>query len=116
MISKPEINKLRQKRPTVAFAENSLELLIAHVNVFRSNTGIYALKIDETAGVTLASASTLEIKKFQKELKLNTVAVGKLVAERVQTLNISEKVFDRGGYLYHGRVKALAHAARENGD
>ena len=85
------------------------------LNVFRSNTGIYAQVIDDVAGVTLASASTLD-KEVSKGTKTEqAVAVGKLVAERASAKGISEVVFDRGGYLYHGRVKALADAARENG-
>ncbi|MEZ7552227.1 50S ribosomal protein L18, partial [Streptococcus pseudopneumoniae] len=71
--------------------------------------------IDDVAGVTLASASTLD-KEVSKGTKTEqAVAVGKLVAERANAKGISEVVFDRGGYLYHGRVKALADAARENG-
>ena len=85
------------------------------LNVFRSNTGIYAQVIDDVAGVTLASASTLD-KEVSKGTKTEqAVVVGKLVAERAVAKGISEVVFDRGGYLYHGRVKALADAARENG-
>ena len=85
------------------------------LNVFRSNTGIYAQVIDDVAGVTLASASTLD-KEVSKGTKTEqAVVVGKLVAERAVAKGISEVVFDRGGYLYHGRVKALADSARENG-
>ena len=80
-----------------------------------SNTGIYAQVIDDVAGVTLASASTLD-KEVSKGTKTEqAIVVGKLVAERAVAKGISEVVFDRGGYLYHGRVKALADSARENG-
>ncbi len=82
--------------------------------VFRSNNGIYAQIIDDVKGVTLASASSLELK-----LKANNIetasAVGKDIAEKAKKAKIKTVVFDRGGYLYHGRVKALAEAARENG-
>ncbi len=85
--------------------------------VFRSNTGIYAQIIDDTAAKTLCSASSLD-----KELKLKNGSnveaakkVGELVAKRAKEAGIQKIVFDRGGYLYHGRVKALADAARENG-
>ena len=98
MISKPDKNKLRQKR---------------HRRV--RGKGIYAQVIDDVAGVTLASASTLD-KEVSKGTKTEqAVVVGKLVAERAVAKGISEVVFDRGGYLYHGRVKALADSARENG-
>ena len=87
------------------------------LNVFRSNTGIYAQIIDDESKKTLVSASSLD-----KELNLknggNVEAaskVGELIAERAKKANIKKVVFDRGGYLYHGRVKALADAARENG-
>lgn len=88
------------------------------LSVFRSGKHIYAQLIDDAAGKTLASASTLD-----KELKAvkgaSTVdgarAVGELIAKRGKAAKVSEVVFDRGGYLYHGRVKALAEAAREGG-
>ncbi len=90
------------------------------LNVFRSNMHIYAQVIDDTIGHTLVSASTLE-----QELRTNkeddrskiaqAQAVGKLVAERALNAGITKVVFDRGGYKYHGRVKALAEAAREAG-
>ena len=100
------------KNATVAFAENSLELLIAHVWTF---SVLIQAVIDDVAGVTLASASTLD-KEVSKGTKTEqAVVVGKLVAERAVAKGISEVVFDRGGYLYHGRVKALADSARENG-
>lgn len=87
------------------------------LNVFRSNNNIFAQIIDDEASKTLVSASSLE-----KELKIknggNVEAakeVGKLLAEKAKKAKIKKVVFDRGGYLYHGRVKALAEAARENG-
>jgi large subunit ribosomal protein L18 len=91
----------------------------ARLSVFRSSRHIYAQVIDDRAGKTLAAASTLD-----KDLKTSlpkgsdlaaAQAVGKLVAERALKAGVKDVVFDRGGYLYHGRVKALADAAREAG-
>ncbi len=89
------------------------------LSVFRSSKHIYAQVIDDAKGVTLASASSLE-KDLRGSLKTGAdkdaaAAVGKLVAERATAAGAKEVVFDRGGYLYHGRVKALADAAREGG-
>ncbi|MEG2321897.1 MAG: 50S ribosomal protein L18 [Bacilli bacterium] len=87
------------------------------LNVFRSNSNIFAQIIDDTTGTTLVSASSIE-----KELKLtngsNVLAatkVGEELAKRAKKAKITNVIFDRGGYLYHGRVKALAEAARANG-
>ena len=111
MISKPDKNKLRQKRHRRVRGKLSGTADRPRLNIFRSNTGIYAQVIDDVAGVTLASASTLD-KEVSKGTKTEqAVVVGKLVAERAVAKGIS----DRGGYLYHGRVKALADSARENG-
>jgi len=89
------------------------------LSVFRSSKHIYAQVIDDERGVTMAAASTLE-KSLRGGLKAGAdkdaaAAVGKLVAERATAAGVKEVVFDRGGYLYHGRVKALADAARESG-
>ncbi|MBT8462184.1 MAG: 50S ribosomal protein L18 [Gemmatimonadetes bacterium] len=84
--------------------------------VFRSNRYIYAQVIDDVAGSTLASASSTE--KDLRGERLNVVTatkVGKLVAERARSAGVDQVVFDRGGYPFHGRVKALADAAREAG-
>ena len=85
--------------------------------VFRSLKHIYAQVIDDTAGNTLASASSKEaVKPGGETSKIATAAaVGKLVAERAKAAGITTVVFDRGGYKYHGRVKALAEATREEG-
>jgi large subunit ribosomal protein L18 len=84
------------------------------LNVFRSNTAIYAQLIDDEAGKTIASSSSLELKL--KANNLETAAkVGQDIAKKAKEAKIKKVVFDRGGYLYHGRVKALAEAARENG-
>jgi large subunit ribosomal protein L18 len=83
--------------------------------VYRSNRGIAAQLIDDVAGRTLAAASHQD-KSLEKTKRVDVpAAVGKLVAERGREAGIGSVVFDRGGYLYHGRVKALADAARENG-
>ncbi|ATQ42568.1 50S ribosomal protein L18 [Caulobacter mirabilis] len=86
------------------------------LSVFRSSKNIYAQVIDDLNGVTLASASTLESDKKAKGADKDAAAlVGKLVAERAIEKGVKDVVFDRGGYIYHGRVKALADAAREAG-
>ena len=115
MISKPDKNKIRQKRHRRVRGKLSGTADRPRLNIFRSNTGIYAQVIDDVAGVTLASASALD-KEISGGTKTEQAqAVGKLVAERAAAKGIKEVVFDRGGYLYHGRVAALAEAARENG-
>ena len=91
----------------------------ARLSVFRSSQHIYAQVIDDTAGRTLAQASTLE-KALREEIKsgANTAAakrIGQLVAERAKAAGVTKVVFDRGGFRFHGRVKALADAAREAG-
>src|SRR5262249_36757554 len=91
----------------------------ARLSVFRSSKHIYAQVIDDVKGETVASASSLE-KDMRGSLKTGAniaaaKAVGKLVAERASAKGVKDVVFDRGGYLYHGRVKALADAAREGG-
>ncbi|MFW6319522.1 MAG: 50S ribosomal protein L18, partial [Bacillota bacterium] len=83
------------------------------LNVFRSNKQIYAQVIDDTNSVTLASASSLDLENGANIEGAKTV--GKLVAEKAVKQGVKKVVFDRGGYLYHGRVKALADAAREAG-
>ena len=89
------------------------------LSVYRSNMHIYAQNIDEVAQKTLVSASTVQ-KDVKAELeKTNDVAaaayLGKVIAERAKAAGITEVVFDRGGYVYHGKIKALADAAREAG-
>ena len=115
MITKPDKNKLRLKRHGRVRSKISGTAECPRLNVLRSNKNIYAQLIDDVAGVTLASASTLD-KEVSKGTKTEqAIVVGRLVAERAVAKGISEVVFDRGGYLYHGRVKALADSARENG-
>lgn len=89
------------------------------LSVFRSSKHIYAQVIDDSRGITVAAASTLD-KEIREGLKTGADAeaaakVGKLIAERAAKAGITQVVFDRGGYIYHGRVKALADAAREGG-
>lgn len=89
------------------------------LNVFRSVEHIYAQVIDDLAGVTLVSASTVD-KKLATEMtgktkKEQAALVGKAIAERAKAAGIEEVVFDRGGFIYHGRIKALADGAREGG-
>ncbi|MGB6351266.1 MAG: 50S ribosomal protein L18 [Pseudolabrys sp.] len=91
----------------------------ARLSVFRSSKHIYAQLIDDVKGATLVTASSLE-KTMREGAKTGAnisaaKAVGKLIAERAKEKGIKDVVFDRGGYLYHGRIKALADAAREGG-
>ncbi|HEY7729590.1 MAG TPA: 50S ribosomal protein L18 [Gaiellaceae bacterium] len=83
--------------------------------VFRSNRGIFAQLIDDEAGATLASAGWLGLKGFSGTKTEQAEEVGKALAAAAKTAGIEACVFDRGGYLYHGRVKALAEGAREGG-
>ena len=117
MIKKIDRNKSRAARHTRVRNKVTGTSNVPRLNVFRSNSNIFAQIIDDEASKTLVSASSID-----KELKLenggNTEAaekVGELLAKRAKKAKISKVVFDRGGYLYHGRVKALAEAARENG-
>lgn len=117
MIKKESRNKMRVVRHSRIRTKITGTTEIPRLCVFRSNTGIYAQIINDETKTTLVSASSLD-----KDLKLTNgsnieaaQAVGKMIAEKAKKLKITEVVFDRGGYLYHGRVKALADAARENG-
>ena len=85
------------------------------LSVFRSSKNISAQVIDDVNGVTLASASTLEDKDAKGSDTAAAQRIGKLIAERATAAGVDTVVFDRGGYLFHGRVKALADAAREGG-
>jgi large subunit ribosomal protein L18 len=84
-------------------------------SVFRSNTGIYAQLIDDERGVTLVSFSSTDLKSEKGTKSQISTLVGKKLAEKAVAAGIKEVIFDRGGYLYHGRVKALADGAREGG-
>jgi large subunit ribosomal protein L18 len=88
------------------------------LNIYRSLNHIYAQVIDDTTGKTIASASTVHGKKGSKKTGGNVASakeIGKTIAQRAQEKGVKKVVFDRGGYLYHGRIKALADAAREAG-
>ena len=89
------------------------------LSVFRSGNHMYAQVIDDKIGHTIVAASTLDSEVAKKTKKTSTVeaakVIGKLIAERAVEANVKKVVFDRGGYIYHGRVKALAEAAREGG-
>lgn len=117
MIKKVNRNEVRKARHIRVRNKISGTNETPRLNVFRSNSNIFAQIIDDTKGETLVSASSID-----KELKIKNggnveaaIKVGKLLAERAKKAKITDVVFDRGGYLYHGRVKALAEAARENG-
>jgi large subunit ribosomal protein L18 len=117
MITKQDKNATRKKRHARVRSKLTGTAERPRLNVFRSNQHIYAQVIDDTNSVTLVSASTLD-KDLSVEATGNTqaaIAVGELVAKRAVEKGITNVVFDRGGYLYHGRVKALADAAREAG-
>lgn len=86
------------------------------LSVFKSNKGMYLQLIDDSTGKTLFSANFKELKGFDKIKKVEqSFALGKLLGEKAVKANINETVFDRGGYKYHGRVKAVADGAREAG-
>ena len=87
------------------------------LSVFRSNKQIYAQLINDVTGSTIAAASSTEAAAGNdKQTKINQAeAVGKLIAERAKSAGVTEVIFDRGGYLYHGRVKSLAESARNGG-
>lgn len=117
MIKKVSRNEMRLERHKRIRKSLSGTTDRPRLNVFRSNANITAQIIDDTKGITLVSASSLE-----KELNIknggNVEAakiIGAEIAKRAKKAKIDKVVFDRGGYLYHGRVKALAEAARENG-
>ena len=119
MINKIDKNEIRKRKHLRVRKKVSGTAECPRLCVFRSNANIYAQVIDDVTGTTLASASSLD--KDVKAAVANggnieaASAVGKLVAERALAKDIKEVVFDRGGYIYHGRVSALAEAAREAG-
>ena len=115
MISKPDKNKLRQKRHTRVRGKISGTSETPRLNVFRSNSNIHAQIIDDVNGVTLASASSVELKLENGGNVEAAKTVGTEIAKRAIEKNITGVVFDRGGYVYTGRVKALAEAARVAG-
>lgn len=116
MIKRPDTNAQRLKRHKRVRGKISGTPERPRLNVFRSGTNIYAQIIDDVAGKTLASASSLD-KAFEGTGSNCEAAkkVGLMVAERAKAAGITTVVFDRGGYVYHGRVAALAEGAREGG-
>lgn len=117
MITKQDKNATRKKRHARVRTKISGTAARPRLNVFRSNKHIYAQLIDDANAVTIASASTMD-KDFNHDSKADTAAaakVGEMIAKKAVEKNVKSVVFDRGGYLFHGRVKALADAARENG-
>ena len=113
MVNRPDSNKARQARHTRVRAKISGTAECPRLNVFRSLQNIYAQLIDDVKGETLVSASTVE-KEFTEYGGNKTAAhkVGELLAKRAADKGITNVVFDRGGYIYHGRVKELAEGAR----
>ena len=112
-------DRTERRRATVRRAVKRAAGTRLRLSVFRSSKHIYAQVIDDIKGLTLASASSIE-KATREGMKTGAnkdaaKAVGKLLAERALRKGIKDVVFDRGGYLYHGRIKALADAARESG-
>ena len=116
MVNKADSNKARLKRHKRVRGKVSGTAARPRLNVYRSAKNIYAQVIDDVKGVTICAASALdkEIEGYGGN-KDAAFEVGKLIAARAKEKNIEEVVFDRGGYIYHGRVAALADGAREGG-
>lgn len=115
MIKKEASNVARLRRHARVRNKISGTPEVPRLNVFRSNNGIYVQVIDDTTGKTLVSSSTVELKIKNGGNIEAAKLVGKDIAEKCKKAKINKVVFDRGGYLYHGRVSALADAAREAG-
>ena len=114
MVSKKDSNKQRLRRHKRVRATISGTGSRPRLNVFRSNKNIYAQIIDDVAGVTVVSASSLNLEENGSNRE-TAKAVGLLVAKLALEKGVEEVVFDRGGYIYHGRVQELADGAREGG-
>ena len=114
MIKKESRNSMRIKRHNRIRKNLSGTKELPRLNVFRSNTNIYAQIIDDEAGRTLVSTSSLELKLDKNNIE-TAKKVGESIAKKEKKEKITEVVFDRSGYLYHGRIKALAESAREAG-
>lgn len=112
MIKKESRNEMRKIRHVRVRKQIIGTKDIPRLNVYRSNTNIYAQIIDDENGVTLASASSMKMKGNNTEV---ATKVGEAIAKEAKKAKITKVVFDRGGYLYHGRVAALADSARANG-
>lgn len=116
MVSRQDSNIARKKRHVRVRGKISGTAECPRLNVYRSLSNIYAQLIDDVAGVTIAQASTVEKDFAQYGGNVEAAkAVGKKIAERAIEKGIKECVFDRGGYVYHGRVAAVADGAREGG-
>ena len=116
MVSRQDSNIARKKRHVRVHGKISGTAECPRLNVYRSLANIYVQLIDDVAGVTLAQASTVEKDFAQYGGNVEAAkAVGKKLAERATEKGIKECVFDRGGYVYHGRVAAVAEGAREGG-
>ena len=118
MIISPKRNAIRQRVHHRIRNKMAGTAQRPRLNVYRSLNHIYTQLIDDANGVTIASASTVAKKGAESVAGGNLEAaktVGKMIAERAQAAGVKKVVFDRGGYLYHGRIKALADAAREAG-
>ena len=115
MIKNKSRNELRKKRHARVRNKVSGTSECPRLNVFRSNSQIFAQVIDDERGITLVSSSSLSLKLENGGNIEGAKLVGKDIAEKCKTAKITNVVFDRGGYQYHGRVEALAEAARENG-
>ena len=114
MIKKESRNSMRIKRHNRIRKNLSGTKELPRLNVFRSNTNIYAQIIDDGSGKTLVSTSSLELKLDKNNIE-TAKKVGESIAKKAKDAKITEVVFDRSGYLYHGRIKALAESAREAG-
>lgn len=114
MIKKDSKNIARKRRHARIRKNVSGTSAMPRLNIFRSNAHIFAQIIDDEKGVTLVSASSIEMKLNSNNTEACT-KVGQEIAKRAKKAGITNVVFDRGGYLYHGRVKALADAARAEG-
>jgi large subunit ribosomal protein L18 len=113
MATKKDLRRLRIKREVRNKISGSSEL--PRLSVFKSNSAIYAQIIDDVNGQTLASATSFELKKSKNINIDQSKEVGKKLAEKAVANGIEKIIFDRNGYLYHGKVKALADGAREGG-
>ena len=112
MVKKESKNVMRKVRHVRIRKNITGTAEMPRLNVYRSNKNIFAQLIDDVSGTTLASSSSLDVAGNNKEV---ATKVGEAIAEKAKALKIKKVVFDRGGYLYHGRVAALADAARSKG-
>ena len=115
MIKKKSRNELRKIRHTRVRNKVNGTSECPRLNIFRSNSQIFAQIIDDEKGITLVSSSSLSLKLENGGNVEGAKLVGKDIAEKAKKAGITKVVFDRGGYLYHGRVEAFADAARSNG-